>query len=280
MRRIAAVLALLPLALCLAEEPAPSSALAPVPPAATAAPTAFVRPGELIELRMSYGLLGTAGTTTIETFAAPSPAGPRFRIHVTTQSRGLVDTLYPIANDSESILDAATGRPLTLTTKGRSGRRLTEKLTTFDYEKGQAVHVNVVRPQHNTTVPLPAEPAYDLMVALLQTREWRLRPGESRRVQCVNDEEFFTIEVAATGTERVKTPAGTFNTIVLEPRPVGEPVGFFKKGGALKLWISTDERPQIVRMDTRMKIGTVVAVLTRTATAPSANAATPPPASP
>ncbi len=265
--------AVIPLAVCFAD--APATATAPSEAAATTAPVSFIRPGEVIELRMTYGLLGTAGTTTIETFAEPGPAGLRYRIHITANSRGLVDTLYPVANDSESVLDAATGRPLTLKTKGKNGRRLTEKTTTFDYDRGEAVHVDAVRPHRSATVPLPPEPAYDLMVALLQAREWRLKPGESRRVQCVNDDDFFTVEVVAVDTARLRTPAGTFDTIVLEPRPVGEPVGFFKKGGSLRLWISQGDLPQLIRLDTKTKIGTVVATLVRNEIRPPATPAAP-----
>ncbi len=260
----------------------PATALAgdvPTPPASpetpvqAAAPSGaqaagFLRPGEVLELRMSYGLLGTAGTTRIETLSETAAEGPRFRIRVATKSGGLIDTFYTVVNDSESVLDAATARPLVLTTKGKNGRRLTEKTTTFDYASGQAVHVNVIRPKHNATVPLPAEPAYDLMVALLQTRAWHLKPGESRRIHCVNDDEFFALEVAATGEDRVKTPAGTFDAVVLEPKPVGTPVGFFKKGGSLKVWISKGDRPQIVRLDTKLKFGTITAVLTKEETLP------------
>ena len=236
----------------------------------------YIHPGEVIELRMSYGILGTAGNTRIETRAEPSPTGLHYRIRVFTQSRGLVDALYPVTNDSASILDAATGRPLSLTTKGSSGHSLTEKTTTFDYEKAQAVYVNTFRPKSNTTVPLPAEPAYDLMVAMLQARDWRLKPGESRRVQCVNDEEFFTIEVTAIAEEKVKTPNGTYEAVVLEPKLVVGSTSFFQKGGTLKIWISKGDRPQIVRIDTKTQIGTVVAVLTRDEILPPA----PPPATP
>ena len=239
-------------------QPAPTEVAAPV-----AAPVGFIRPGESFELRMTYGLLGTAGTTRIETSAENSAAGPRFRIRVAAQSSGIVDTFYTVVNNSESVLDATTGRPLTISIKGQSGKRLTEKTTTFDYAKGRAVHVNTIRPHHNATVALPAEPAYDIMVALMQARDWRLRPGESRRVLCVNDEDFFTIEVTALREERVKTPAGTFDAVVLEPKQIGPLTGFFKKGGALKVWISTGDRPQIVRLDTKTKIGTIVAALTK-----------------
>ncbi len=289
MRRITpALVALAIVAGLAADEPTPPAAAEPAadapaqPPAPVVpatAPVGFIRPGETIGLRMSYGILGTAGTTTIETFAEQSPAGPCYRIHVTTHSSGLIDTVYPIVNDSESVLDAATGRPLTLKTKGKNGRRLTEKTTTFDYEKGQAVHVNIVRPKYNTTVPLPPDPAYDLMVAMLQAREWRLKPGESRRVQCVNDEEFFTIEVTALAEETIKTPLGTFDTVQLEPKLAVGTTSFFAKGGAMKIWISKGDRPQIIRLDTKTKFGTIVAVLTKDETKPPAPpaGATPPP---
>lgn len=249
-------------------------------PALPAPSVGFIRPGEVIELRMSYGLLGTAGTTRIETLAEPAAAGPRYRIRVATKSRGLVDALYPVTNDSESVIDAATGRPLSLTTKGKNGRRLTEKTTTFDYVANQAVHVNSIRPQHNATVPLPPEPAYDLMVAMLQARVWQLKPGEARRVLCVNDEDFFTIELTALAEEKVKTPAGTFQAVVLEPKPVGESTGFFKKGGALKIWISKGDLPQIVRIDTKTKIGTVTALLTKVEVVAPAPEPPPPSAKP
>jgi hypothetical protein len=250
-----------------------------VPMLGAAAPTSdFLRAGERLELRLGYGWFGTAGITTIETTREEHADGPHFRIHVATESRGIVDTVYPVANDSESVLDAATARPLTLTTKGKNGRRLTEKTTTFDYTTGQAVHVNTIRPKHNATVALPPEPAYDLMVALLQTRDWRLKVGESRRISCVNDTEFFTLEVTAIAEDRVKTPAGIFDAVVLEPKPVGDPVGFFKKGGALKVWISRGDHPQIVRLDTKTKIGTVTALLTRDEIRPTTPAAAPAPA--
>ncbi|HLP02006.1 MAG TPA: DUF3108 domain-containing protein [Opitutaceae bacterium] len=245
-----------------------------LPTFAAASDASFLRPGERLELRLGYGWFGTAGLTTIETVREEHADGARLRIHVATESRGLVDTLYPVANDSESVLDAATGRPLTLTTKGKNGRRLTEKTTTFDYAAGQAVHVNAIRPQHSATVALPPEPAYDLMVALLQTRDWRLKVGESRRIDCVNDKDFFTLEVTAIAEDRVKTPTGTFDAVVLEPKPVGTPVGFFKKGGALKVWVSRGDRPQIVRLDTKTKIGTVTALLAREETIQPTAAAT------
>ncbi len=54
-----------------------------------------------------------------------------------------------------------------------------------------------------------------------------------------------------------------------------EHVGFFKKGGSLKVWISKGDRPQIVRLDTKLKFGTITAVLTKEETLPPPAASQP-----
>jgi hypothetical protein len=226
-------------------------------------PAGFVRPGEVLELRLSYGILGTAGTTRIESSLEESPEGPRYHINITSKTRGLVDFVYSLTNNSESVFDAATGRPIKLTVSGHSGGKVNEQSTTFDYTAGKAVHVDNIRPDRNATIPLPAEPAYDLIVAMLQARTWGLRPGESRRVGCVNDADFFTVEVKAVREEVLKTPAGKFETVVLEPHPIDGKIGFFRKGGWVRVWISREAEPQIVRLDTKFKYGTIVAVLAK-----------------
>lgn len=120
------------------------------------------------------------------------------------------------------------------------------------------------------------------MVALMQTRDWRLKPGQSRRVQCVNDDEFFTIEVTAIAEEQVKTPTGTFDSVVLEPNPSARPSASSRKAARSRLRISKGDRPQIVRSDTKLKFGTITAVLTKeetfpppAATQPTTNTAAP-----
>ena len=253
--RFACALLLLPMLLPVIR--AADSVATPPPPAA------FLRPGEVLELRMSYGIFGNAGTTRIETTREELEGLPQYRIKVTTRSRGVVDAIYPVTNDSESLLDFTTGRPLQIHIEGKAGSRPEKTTTVFDYTKGEVVHTDLVRPAKNTTAALPPEPAYDLMVAMLQARAWGLKPGESRRVLCANNADFYLIELTAVADERISTPAGEFDTVVLVPKQLGELKGFFKRGGSMKVWISKGEHPQLVRLDTRAKFGTVTAVLTR-----------------
>ncbi len=221
----------------------------------------FLRPGETVVLRLSYGLISNAGETRFETVREEFPDGPRIRVKVSTTSRGMVETFFPLRNYSESLIDAVNARPLIITTEGRERKRTTRQTTIFDYEKGIVQHTDHVRPKRSGTAELPDQPVFDLMVTMMQARTWDMKVGEKRTVICSFADEFYTLEVTALEEDEIKTPAGRFNTIVLEPTQVGELKGFFKKGGAMKFYISRGERPQIVRLDMKTKAGTIVASL-------------------
>jgi hypothetical protein len=235
---------------------AAASAAPTVPPAAT-----FLRPGETVVLRLSYGLITNAGETRFETTPEDSPDGPRLRVKVSTTSKGLVETFYPLRNYSESLIDAVNARPLLITTEGKEGSRATKQTTVFDYEKGIVEHTDFIRPKRSGSAQLPKDPVFDLMVTMMQARTWNMHVGEKRTVVCSFTDEFYTLEVTALEEDDIKTPAGKFSVVVLEPKQVGELKGFFKKGGAMKFYISRGKRPQIVRLDMKTKAGTIVAAL-------------------
>ena len=235
----------------------PADAAPAMPPPAST----FLRPGETVVLRLSYGLISNAGETRFETVPEDTPEGPRIRVKVSTTSKGIVETFYPLRNNSESLIDALNARPLFIKTEGKEGKRTTSQTTIFDYEKGIVEHTDHIRPKRSGTAQLPEFPVFDLMVTMMQARTWNMHAGEKRTVVCSFADEFYTLEVTALEEDEIKTPAGRFNVIVLEPKQVGELKGFFKKGGAMKFYISRGKRPQIVRLDMKTKAGTIVASL-------------------
>lgn len=212
-------------------------------------------------LRLSYGIITNAGETRFETVPEETPEGSRIRVKVSTTSKGMVETFYPLRNYSESFIDAANARPLFIKTDGKEGKRTTSQTTVFDYEKGIVEHTDHVRPNRSGTAELPKDPVFDLMVTMMQARTWNMKAGDKRTVVCSFADEFYTLEVTALEEDEIKTPAGRFNVVVLEPKQVGELKGFFKKGGAMKFYISRGKRPQIVRLDMKTKAGTIVAAL-------------------
>ena len=60
--------------------------------------------------------------------------------------------------------------------------------------------------------------------------------------------------------EKVKTPAGEFETIVV--RPIIKSKGIFSEGGEAEVFITDDEHRMLVKLITRLKVGTVTLELT------------------
>jgi len=220
----------------------------------------FLRPGEEVALTLSWGII-TAGQTRLITTLFQSEDGTRFRVRVISESRGIVDALYPIRNDSESIIDPATGRPLEIHISGRNGKDKTSATTVYDYEAGKVIHTDHIRPHRSGTAQLPDEPVFDVMVTMMRVREWGLKPGDVRTVKASFEDDIYELQIRALTEEKVRTRAGTFNAVKVEVTQLGELKGFFKNGGKMWYWISTGPNPQIVRMDMKMPVGTIRGVL-------------------
>ena len=67
------------------------------------------------------------------------------------------------------------------------------------------------------------------------------------------------LEVRVLGRERVKTPAGTFDCVVIEP--MLKAGGIFKNKGRLVIWLTDDERRMPVLMKSKVAIGSISVVL-------------------
>lgn len=225
----------------------------------------FLRQGEVLVFRLSWGIFSTAGHLRIETAEeeATSEHERRIRISIHTRSQGLISAFFPVDTNAVTYLDPATGRPLLIEREGKEGDRQTHTTTVYDYEAHRVVHTDHNRPHRSGEAELPDEPSYDTFVAMMLARTWELQPGQKRLLLSTFEDDIYEIEATALKKERVKTPAGRFNTVEIELKQVGELKGFFRKGGRVRFFISQDEKPQIVRIELSAKAGTFVMQLER-----------------
>ncbi len=77
------------------------------------------------------------------------------------------------------------------------------------------------------------------------------------------------VVIKVLGRERVRVPAGTFETIVIQP--VIKSKGIFSEKGEARIWLTDDARRMMVQMKSKTKIGSLNLYLT------SARPTTPPP---
>jgi hypothetical protein len=238
-------------------------AIACAPVMLAAAPFTAFRDGESFTYRVGFAIFGRAGEIKITAHNIISEDGRELmRVTTDTQSRGFVRGVYAFENRAEVLIDRKTGRAQVVRESGEDPKRASESETIFDYEKGVARHVDRVRTERSVEIPIPDGNPLDLISALVQTRDWGLKPGEKRDVLVHFQRELYELEIHAVGYEHVTTPLGRFNTLVLVPRMVKNPKGLFKRGGEIKVWIAQDGSRLPVKMQLVLKFGTATLLLT------------------
>jgi hypothetical protein len=218
--------------------------------------------GETFTYRASWGIFFRAGVIVISAHEEQTADGHKVvRITTDTATRGIVRSFYAYNNRAEGLIDQATGRLLLLREKGSDGRRFTDNETTFDYLGMTAHYVDRAHPDRTQDVPIPAGEPIDLISALIGTRDGNLKPGEKREVLVNLGNEFFPIALGAEAYEEVRTPLGTYQTLLIVPRMEKNPKGIFKRGGEIKVWISQSGQKLPVKMQLKLPIGAATLLL-------------------
>ena len=240
-----------------------TTALLLVTSAAQAAEPAL-RDGEALTFRVGWGLFIRAGEIKISAETSNGDDGvPRLRVRTSTETKGFARALYTFEGRAEAMLDAQSGRLLTNNESTKTPNKETKNSVTFDYTTSTAAYISETNPSKNATLPVPAGDPLDLIMSLVQTRMWDLKPGEQRDALVLFDNEFYELTIHADRYEEVSTPLGIFNTLVLVPRmEKTPPKGMFKKGSAVSVWISQDEKKLPVKFQVDFKFGAGVATLT------------------
>ena len=221
-------------------------------------------PGEALTYRVSWGIFFTAGE--IKIFAEPAPAAiPSDRILnvTTTATRGFARALYAFDARAEALVEAPTGRLISHVETTTTKEKQTRHVTTLDYAKRLALYRDEIEPGRNLDVPLPPGDPLDLIMSLITTRQWKLKPGEKRDALVLFDQDPYELTIHAVRYEEITTRLGTFNTLVLEPRmDKTPPKGMFKKGSAVRVWIAQDDPRRLpVKFEVEFKFGSGVATL-------------------
>jgi len=227
-----------------------------------AAPFTAIRNGESFTYKVGFAIFSHAGDIVIAGQNYEAAGQPRLRVTADTMSRGIVRGLYEFDNKAEAVIDPATGRLLSVHESGADPKRATDSDFVIDYDKRAATYTDRVRPERNGVVPLPVgSDPLDLISALVQTRDWNLKPGEKRDLVVQFTRDLYAITITAVGYEEVRTPMGTYKTLVLVPRMEKNPKGMFKKGGEIKVWIAQDGSRLPVKMQLKLNFGTASLLL-------------------
>lgn len=128
--------------------------------------------------------------------------------------------------------------------------------TTVDETRRIATRQRPNKTPQSIAVP---KPVFDPLSLVYHLRALDLRPGTVQRFTVYADGKVYTLEADVSHTETIGTPAGTFHTIVVEPKMLAGSI--FKDEGSMTIWYTDDARHIPVRIRSELKVGSITANL-------------------
>lgn len=215
--------------------------------------------GQKIPEKLVYSLSWTGipvGRATQEI----SDLGDFRRIVSTARSNDWLSTFFPVEDRTESLLEkdgTFPGRTRNFKMLFKEGRHVRDREISFNPAEKAALFFDRIK---NEYVHIKLEPnTYDIYSSFYFIRHQPLEPGKSLYVNLLDSKKLHRIEIRALRRERVKVPAGEFNTIVIEP--MVRPEGVFEGKRGAYIWLTDDERRIPVKAQTKVTVGSVTAVL-------------------
>lgn len=86
-------------------------------------------------------------------------------------------------------------------------------------------------------------------------RAFQLKAGKTIKFPLVDEDNSMILEAEVIREESIDTPSGKRDAFVVKPKVTIE--GKFKPVGDVYLWLSKDDRKQILRVESELKIGTL-----------------------
>lgn len=189
--------------------------------------------------------------------------GATRRITSTARSNEWLSAFFPVEDVIVSSLDRS-GAPFPGLTRHyrmqiREGSHRRDREIVFVQEKGTA-HYHDLRSGERLDIPI-AGTVYDIYGSFYYVRYLPLEVGKPVFVHVLDGKEPRAVEVQVLRRERLATVLGEVDTIVI--RPMVSQEGVFEGKGAVTIWLTDDARRIPVRAQTKVRVGSVVATLTR-----------------
>jgi len=213
--------------------------------------------GESLKFSVQYGIIKT-GTAWLEVTDIGSYDGHAvYTLVARAESNGFFSNFYKVRNRIESYWDSTGHFSRRYAEKRREGKYKVDSEIKFDYDRQEAVY------KDGRTFPIPPG-VQDALSSFYFSRTQALPVGGSVLFDYHASRKSAPMEVRVIGREKIKTPAGEFNCVAIEP--ILKAGGIFKNKGRLVIWLTDDERRMPVLMKSKVMIGSISVVLTEAKT--------------
>ncbi len=194
-------------------------------------------------------ILGVSGgEMTLTASRAELEGRPTYKFEMSVVSNAFLSKFFLVRDTIVSWIDPKSFRSLRFEKHTVEGKRVRDELTEFDYEK------RVIRSE-GEVFPLD-DAMFDSLSSVYYVRTLQLDGDKPIEFQVFSGQPR-ALSVELKGRETITVPAGSFQTIRVEPTSTG--TGLMGKN--LILWLTDDVRKIPVQLRSKLKVGTLVGKL-------------------
>ncbi len=178
------------------------------------------------------------------------------KVTATADTIGGTSLLFPVIDKFQSAFDTHTGCSTGFSKQLQEGLRKVTSDLQFNYSAGKQTQneKNLVKGTSRTqTASIPAC-VTDSLSAIFYAASQPLVVGQSVRFPLADAMRTVTVVMKVEGKEEIKTPAGTFQTIRVQPTAEE---GVVKNRGNIWIWYTDDSRHMPVQIRARLFWGTI-----------------------
>jgi len=213
--------------------------------------------GQTLSYDVEWRLL-TAGTATLRLEAS----GNEERVTATADSTSVVSVLYPVHDRFDAVFDPRTFCSARITKHTEEGFRRLDTTILFDYARHKSVlqeknlKTNASKQDENDIPGCVT----DVVSGIFYLGSRPLQVGQAYTFPLNNGGKTNDVRARVEGREDIKTPAGTFHTLRVQPEAASVSA---RSKGHVWIWYSDDANHTPVQMRARLWWGTITLRLTR-----------------
>lgn len=205
--------------------------------------------GETLDFNLSWTRVsGGSARMTI----SPIP-NDRYRLTSIARSGAFFSRIFKVRDEIESIVDRNDFSTLQYHKVLEERGRKKDELTVIDESRRVAT-------RKGKSMPV-SKPIYDPLSLIYYIRTLDLSPGQTHEFPVITDGKLYTVQVVVLRRESLVTPAGSFQTVVIEPKMESTAGIYRDEQNRLLIWYSDDDRKLPVRIRSDLKIGSITATL-------------------
>ena len=223
----------------------------PIPVLAAPGPAFVYPPHETLTFTVDWRVF-TAGTAVFHL----DKSGTTERVSATADSTGAVNMLFPVVDRFQAGFDVQTGCSTGFNKQIQEGRRKIASDLKFDYEHGRQIQDDRNLVKGTATHKEANIPACvtDSLAGMFYTQSQPLVVGQTVSFPLADSMRTTTVTMKVESKEEIKTPAGTFQTVKVEPTAEE---GIVKNRGHIWIWYTDDARHLPVQIQARLFWGTI-----------------------